>query len=181
MHPDRRLAKRVFNSHSRIKSSAVERRFGSWSEATRKAGLNDALPVYSDAEVIADLTRVSDSSPNEPFTMLFYSTCGRYSPSYIKRRFGGWREALVAAGIGSRFVGPPTTERMKSQPGRAMSDEAILARIREVSEQLGKAPLAGADIQANSEITQNLMYRRFGSVSSALRQAGVEQVSHGRR
>lgn len=181
LEPDRRLTKRGFNSNSKIKSSAVEVRFGSWSEATRRAGLTDALPVYSDATIIEDLKRVSESSPNEPFTIAFYSKRGQYSGSHIKRRFGGWREALDAAGIGSRFVGPLTTERMKSQPGRAMSDEEILARIRDVSAQLGKTSLAGADIEANSEITQNLMYRRFGSVSAALRQAGVEQVSHGRR
>lgn len=179
--PDRRLTKRAFNSQSKIKSSAVERRFGSWSEATRRAGLTDALPDYSDASIIEDLKRVSERFPKEPLTSVFYSAHGRYSPSCIKRRFGGWREALDAAGIGSRFVGPPTTERMKSQPGRAMSDEEILAKIRNVFTQLGKASLSGADIEANSEITQNLMYRRFGSVSAALRQAGIEQSSRGRR
>jgi len=70
---------------------------------------------------------------------------------------------------------------MKSQPLRAMSDEEILARIRDVSAQLGKNSLAGADIEANSEITRDMMHRRFGSVSAALRKAGIEQVNHGRR
>lgn len=179
--PGSRLTVDKFDSLARIKSTAVRERFGSWSEATRRAGLADALPDYSDAAIIEDLRRVSESSPSDPFTRTFYSTQGRYSLDCVTRRFGGWRKALDAAGIGSRFVGPPTTERMKSQPGRAMSDEEILARIRGVSAELGKASLAGADIEANSEITQNLMYRRFGSVSAALRRAGVEQVSHGRR
>jgi 5-methylcytosine-specific restriction endonuclease McrA len=62
-----------------------------------------------------------------------------------------------------------------------MSDEDILARIRDVSAQLGKTSLAGADIEANSEITRDMMHRRFGSVSAALKQAGVEQVNYGRR
>jgi 5-methylcytosine-specific restriction endonuclease McrA len=62
-----------------------------------------------------------------------------------------------------------------------MSDEEILARIRDVSAQLGKTSLAGADIEANSEISRDMMHRKFGSVSAALRQAGVEQVNHGRR
>ncbi len=181
LEPDRRLTRRGFDSHSRIKSSSVERRFGSWSEATRRAGLNDALPVYSDDAIIEDLRRVSESSPNEPFTSAFYSTRGQYSRSYIKRRFGGWRAALNAAGIGSRFRGPPTTERMKSQPGRARSDEQILGEIRDISARLGKTSLTGADIEANSEITQSQLFRRFGSVSAALRQAGVEQANLGRR
>lgn len=181
LEPDRRLTRRVFDSHSRIKSSAVHRRFGSWGEATRRAGLAHALPDFSDAAIIEDLRRVSESFPNEPFTSAFYSTQGRYSSSIFKRRFGGWREALDAAGIGNRYLGPPTTDRMRSQPLRAMSDEDILARIRDVSAQLGKTSLAGADIEANSEITRDMMHRRFGSVSAALKQAGVEQVNHGRR
>jgi len=168
--PARRLTVDKFDSLSRIKSTAVRERFGSWSEATRRAGLARALPDYSDAAIIEDLRRVSESSPNEPFTSAFYSTQGRYSPSCVKRRFGGWREALDAAGIGSRFVGPLTTERMKAQPGRAMSNEEILAQLRAVSLRLGKASLAGSDIVANSEITQSQLFRRFGSVSAALRQ-----------
>jgi 5-methylcytosine-specific restriction endonuclease McrA len=170
-----------FDSLSRIKSTAVRERFGSWSEATRRAGLAQALPDYSDAAIIEDLTRVSGLFPNEPFTSAFYSTQGQYSPSCVKRRFGGWREALDAAGIGSRFVGPLTTERMKAQPGRAMSNEEILAQIRAISARLGKTSLAGSDIMANSEISQQLLFSRFGGVSAALRQAGVEQAILGRR
>jgi hypothetical protein len=45
LEPDRRLTRRGFDSHSRIKSKAVRERFGSWSEATRRAGLTDALPA----------------------------------------------------------------------------------------------------------------------------------------
>ena len=179
--PGRRLTVDKFNSHSRIKSTAVRERFGSWSEATRRAGLTNALPNYSDAAIIADLRRVSESSPNEPFTSALYSAQGRYSPSCVKRRFGGWREALDTAGIGSRFGGPLTTERMKSQPGRAMSNEDILIQIRDIAARLGKASLAGVDIVSNSEISQSQLFRRFGSVSEALRQAGIEQVGHGRR
>lgn len=179
--PDRCLTIATFNSHSRIKDNAVRRRFGSWRDATRRAGLIHVLPDYADAAIIEDLQRVSESFPNEPFTSAFYSTQGRYSRSCVKRRFGGWQEALDAAGIGGRFVGPPTTKGMKTQPGRAMSNDEILAQVRAISARLGKASLAGADIAANSEISQALLFSRFGSVSAALRQAGVEQVSHGRR
>jgi len=62
-----------------------------------------------------------------------------------------------------------------------MSNEEILTQIRDIAARLGKASLAGADIVANSEINQRLLWSRFGSVSEALRQAGIKQVSHGRR
>lgn len=177
---DRRLTADKFDSLSRIKSTAVRERFGSWSEATRRAGLARALPDYSDAAIIADLRRVSESSLNEPLTSEFYSRQGRYSLLCVKRRFGGWREALDAVEIGSRFVGPLTTERMKVQPGRAMSNEEILAEMRAIPARLGRPPSL-ARISRNSEINQQLLFSRFGSVSAALRRVGVEQVSHGRR
>jgi len=181
LQPDQRLTRDAFDARSKISSSAVERRFGSWSEATRKAGLSDALPVYSDSDVIADIKRIAVSSQDEPFTLKFYSSRGRYSGSYIKRRFGGWRKALEAAGVGSRYIGPLITDRMRSQPGQAMSDEEILMKIRDVSERLEGVPLTGAAIETNSDITQSIMYRRFGSVSAALRAAGVQQANRGRR
>lgn len=181
LNPDRRLTKEAYNSQSKIKCSAVEKRFGSWSEATRKAGLAHALPEYTDASILDDLKRVSESFPNEPLTSVFYSKHGLYSVNSFKRRFGGWSKALKAAELGSRFVGPATTERMRSQPNRAVTNEEILVKIRDVFSRLGKPSISGSDIEANSDITQPLMYRRFGSVSAALRQAGIEQAAHGRR
>jgi hypothetical protein len=179
--PGRHLTRDMFNSHARISSSTAERRFGSWSEATRRAGLAGALPDYSATAILEDLRRVSNSSQSAPFTMAFYSERGHYSGSKVVRLFGGWREALKAAGIGTRYAGPPITERMKSKPGRAMSEEAILGRIRDVSVRLGRSSLAGADIARNSEISQYLMHQRFGSVSAALKRAGVEHARIGRR
>ena len=96
--PDHCLTVDVFNSQSRISASALIRRFGSWSEAKRKASLTDARPVYFDAEILDDLRRVSDSARDAPFTQKFYlSHGGRYSIVLVQRRFGGWREALEAA------------------------------------------------------------------------------------
>jgi len=70
---------------------------------------------------------------------------------------------------------------MKSQPGRTMSNEDILTQIRNIAARLGKTAIAGADIAANSDITQSQLYRRFGSMSEAFRQAGIKQCNHGRR
>jgi hypothetical protein len=100
LEPGRRLTVDRFDSAARINSTAVRDRFGSWSEATRRAGVTGALPVYSDAAIFEDLKRVSESAQNEPFTIAYYSEHGQYSDICGKRRFGGWREALDAAGIG---------------------------------------------------------------------------------
>lgn len=89
LEPDRRrLTADRFDSVARIMErghpeSRHHRRFAS-------------LP---DAAIIEDLKRVSESAQDEPFTIAYYSEHGQYSGSYIKRRFGGWREALAAASL----------------------------------------------------------------------------------
>ena len=181
LDPGRRLTVDRFDAIARIKSTAVRDRFGSWSEATRRAGLSNALPIYTKDAIIEDLQRVAGLSRDEAFTIEAYLRNGRYSASHVKRRFGGWREALDQAGLRDRYAGPAITERMRSQVGRTLTDSEIIDEIRNVAERLGKATLSGADIEANSEVTQSQMYRRFGSVSSALRHASIEQVNHGRR
>ncbi len=181
MEPNYRLTVDRFDAVARIKSTTVRNRFGSWSEATRRAGLSDSLPVYTREAIIEDLRRVSTFFQDRHFTISAYSQNGRYSPSCIKRRFGGWREALEQADLGERYVGPAVTDRMRAQAGRVMTDNEILEQIRNVAARLGKPALSGADIEANSEITQSQMNRRFGSVSTAFKQAGVEHVNHGRR
>ena len=181
LEPNRRLTVDRFDDVAKIKSTAVRDRFGSWGEATRRAGLSDVRPLYTREAIVEDLRRVSALLQDEPFTISVYSRIGRYSASCIKRQFGGWREALGQADLGDRYVGPAVTERMKTQVSRTMTDDEILEQIRNVAARLGKPGLSGADIEANSEIKQSQMYRRFGSVSAALKRAGVEQVSHGRR
>lgn len=181
LEPHLRLTVERFNAVARIKSSAVRARFGSWSEATRRAGLLDALPIYSRDALLDDLKRVSALASGEPFTVDVYKHYGRYSVSHVTRAFSGWREALSQAGLSSRYTGPVITDRMKVQIGRTMTNSEILDRIRKVAKDLGKSSISGEEIAANSEISQSQMYRRFGGVSAALRQAGIEQIPHGRR
>ena len=61
--PDRRLDIQTFDSLSRVSSSAIGRRFGSWTKATRKAGLPNAVPDYSSALIVEDLRRIADRHP----------------------------------------------------------------------------------------------------------------------
>jgi hypothetical protein len=83
--PGVRLTKSVFDSYARIKSSAVERRFGSWAGATRLAGLSDAPPIYTEDVIVGDIQRVSALSHEDSFTLAVCSKHGQYSGSMIKR------------------------------------------------------------------------------------------------
>jgi 5-methylcytosine-specific restriction endonuclease McrA len=178
---DQPMTKKSFNPLAKVSSSFIENRFGSWSEAIRRAGIANALPLYTDDAIIADLKRVSELLLNEPLTYERYSDYGRYSKSTMKRRLGGWQNALEKADLGHRYSGPITTERMKSQPARSKSDEQIIQELQDVHERLGGGAVSGAQIEDNSDISQSMLNRRFGSVSAALKKAGLEQAAHGRR
>lgn len=182
LNPHARLDIKTFDAHARISSSAIGRRFGTWSEAVRRAGLPNARPEYSDSAILDNLKRVSAAFPNDPFTAEFYMNHGGvYSRSIFKRRFGGWREALTAAAIGDRYAGRPTTGRMRTQAGRTVTKADILPLIRDIAKRLGKNTLSGKDICDNSDLNYGLLVSRFGSVGNALRSAGLNQVPHGRR
>jgi hypothetical protein len=175
--PDRRLDIETFNSLSKVSSSAIGRRFGTWTEAARKAGLPNALPDYSTDSILDDLRRIAGCHPDAPFTNDFYATHGgRYSRSIFKTRFGGWREALVSAGIEARYSGRLTTQRMRHQPGRDLTNEDILATIRAIGSKLDKTTLSGTDIQNHSDISKGLLTSRFGSISAAINLAGLSSA-----
>ena len=176
-----KLTKSKFNKLAHISASAVERRFSSWSNALRRAGLDDAPPVYSASSALDDIQRVGSMFPDSPFTSTLYERHGRYSASYVVRKFSSWKEALEAAGIGSRYVGPLITPQMRTQPGRHVSNAQIVEAIQDIHAKLGRRALSAVDIESNSDISSALMNDRFGSISGALRAAGVEQVAHGRR
>ena len=180
--PDRPLTRDRFEREARISSSAIERRFGSWNEAKRRAGLPDAPPDYSDESILADLVRVSASNPHTSFSYAFYSKHGgRYSTSLVTRRFGGWSEALGAAGIGSRYSGPTVSDRMRQEPARYVTNEELIHEIRALAARLGKKMLNGVEIAAHLGWGPDLIRRRFGGLAGALRRAGVQQGKIGRR
>jgi hypothetical protein len=51
------------------------------------------------ADLLADIQRVSETAGTKFVSMALYSECGRYSSSTLKRRFGTWNNALIAAGL----------------------------------------------------------------------------------
>jgi hypothetical protein len=76
-------------------------RFGSWREALRAAGLDyDEIRrhrAWDDAQILDELRRLQEIGAS-----LRVSDAGEHSPSLVaaaRRRFGGWYEAIVAAGL----------------------------------------------------------------------------------
>jgi len=65
----------------------------------------DRLVSYDDASLIAELQRVAVLLPDGPITTAAYDLHALAASSTVRRRFGGWQQALGSAGLAHRYAG----------------------------------------------------------------------------
>ncbi|MDI3297578.1 MAG: hypothetical protein QJR08_00230 [Bacillota bacterium] len=145
-------------------------RFGSWSEALRMAGLpvsgrSAGIPVRRarTRERHLAILREVGASHGGPITMKRWDTEGiRPAAHTIVIRFRGWRRAWEAAGFAWRREGRDR-----------ISDDEILARMREATARAGRALTVKEWDRAGLLPSASTIARRFGSWPAAWRAAGV--------
>jgi len=130
-----------------------------------------SLTDYSDDAVLAELRRVSALVPGPVLTSANFSRLARVSASTLRHRFGDWRKALEAAGLGHRF--DASTE--------AFTREEIVDALRRTAEAVGRPAVTKRDLREHTRISDRPIRRLFGSYRRALQAAGLEQVPGGVR
>jgi len=105
----------------------------------------------------------------------------RVHSSTIIRRFGGWKEALEAAGLGHLYGGSAVTEKMRAQKGRTSTDPDLLAELHRVAQVVGRNDVVSDDIKQYSDVGVAIFRKRFGTLRAALERAGLEARPLGRR
>jgi hypothetical protein len=133
------------------------------------------LTEYTDEALLRELRRIAAMLPSgEPLTKTTYE---RHSPKVahttMRRRFGGWKEALDRAGLGHLYHGQPVSQKMRTQPARDWSDADLLAELKRVHALVGKSWLTSIDFNSNSITSTESIRRRFGSFRKALDAAGI--------
>ncbi|HJQ22262.1 MAG TPA: hypothetical protein VKA60_00010 [Blastocatellia bacterium] len=140
----------------------VQRKFNtSWSEVIRAAGLRytprTSARIASTDELRRDLLRVAAELDHPP-TRREYQKHGQFDPQIIKRRAGkkAWEEAVAwLAGFSREAV-----KQQQQKGGCYRTTREWLARLRQLSEELGHAPTTREANQGG--INAHQLCRRVG-------------------
>jgi hypothetical protein len=163
------VTKRAFSAKSRVCADTLIKRFGSWKLALIAAGYGDryggpavitdkmrAPSRLSDNEIIAELSRVASVRGASELSISDFRESSPLDPSLIRRRFGGWKRALDAAG----FAAPRLSRRY--------SDEERFENLLRVWTHYGRQPTYDEMKRPPSEVGINSYKRRWGTWRKAL-------------
>jgi hypothetical protein len=141
----------------------------------------DRLVSNDDASLLAELKRVAATlDPGQPLTKSAFEARAKVHPETVTRRFGGWRQALGAAGLGDRYSGRTVSDRMRAQGAKALSDDELVAEMRRVAAGLGTDTLTAEAFDDTAAVSSAAIQSRFGSWKAGLERAGLRQsnLSH---
>lgn len=148
-----------YNKNGKYHGSTIGRRFGSWSKALQKAGLDVAIYVNArdanDEKLLNDLKRVAILLNKITVTHEEYCSNGRYHWSTFIKRFGSWNKAIELAGLDFTIA-------------RNTTDEELFQNILHVWEKLGRQPAYKEMHKPLSKYSGKPYVTRFGSWFSAL-------------
>jgi len=143
----------------------------------------DFLDEHTDEALLTEIQRVAAAFSGESLSKRSFDTLsGRVSASTICKRFGGWKEALEAAGVGHLYNGRPITDKVrKNRVSRAMSETDLVRELQRVHSIIGKNTLSVEEFARLSVIGVGTIRGRFGTWQKALAVAGISQSNHAKR
>jgi len=87
-----------YYKHGKYSGPTISQRFGSWAEFVKKAGLEQTgfIKKVEDIELFDEIERLWTALEKQPTTTDMKKGISKYSLDTFTRRFGGWRNALIA-------------------------------------------------------------------------------------
>src|SRR6202795_3771809 len=116
---------------------------------------------YSNDQILAELRASAERLGRSPTMREFAADPDTtVHPQTVIGHFGSWNAAKRRAGLA---------------PRRFATREELLARLRELGEQLGRTPTArDLETRRGSMPSKSLYWHTFGSLTNALREAGFD-------
>lgn len=144
-------------------TSPYESRFGSWTEAREVAGLEGGPTrnqKISEDELINELQRLAEELDRVPAER-HINQMAKYGRNTYRRRFGGWNEALEAAGL---------------EPNRENATKReLIESLQNVAEELGHPPTI-QEADQYTEWCKSTYKRRWESWTEAIAAAGLDET-----
>ena len=156
----------ITGAGDRPSTGTYQRRFGTRTNALEEAGLTPRNVHRTDEALLDDLRALADELGRTPVSKDTDDV--EYVASYVTyaSRFGKWNNALREAGL----------EPAKKQPTGKFSEEELLTHIKELGDELGRAPTGDEMDEADGRPTTGTYRRAFESWTSAVREAGFKPV-----
>jgi hypothetical protein len=152
------ITKDLYNEHGRWCAATMQKRFGNWNTALRRAGIQPTKLVSIPPEdVIEDIKAVAATLGTHVLSLSQYKTIGKYTYRPIYRNFGDWAGAVRAAGLTPRYELPVE-----------VTDELCFEAIETAWQRLGRQPRQADVRKPESKIGEGAITRRFGSWRKAL-------------
>ena len=151
---------RDMNQHGAHSSKTYQKKFGSWNNALRAAGLEiNAETDIDKSDLIDELCRLGDELNRTP-TSRDMADKGKYGTATYTHKFGSWNDAVQEAGL----------EIVRQ---RDVSRADMISEIQRLADELGKPP-AVHQMRDQGKLSVTTISREFGTWSAALEHAGYE-------
>ena len=132
--------------------------------------LNEYHRNVSDEEFLEDILRVARLIGSEGLTMTDYKLHGKYHPSTIANRFGGWRAAIKRAGL--------SLNKAWSKHDFCEKEEDFLQDMERVASFLGKVNISCGEYGQYGKYSKSPMMKKYGSWDVILKKAGLKSTPY---
>jgi hypothetical protein len=149
------VRQKEYREHGKYDPATQASRFGSWNKALIAAGLGIYERSTSAELLLADLRRVAKAVSQATVSIEQYRQLGKHDRFTVTSRFGSWKKALAAAGLGiSKKADIP--------------DDILFENILRLWQYYGRQPRRSELPKPPSTVSQGPYWRRFGSWTNAL-------------
>ena len=118
-----------------------------------------------DDVLLKDIRKTAKKHDSITLSRALYGIEGKFNPSTIRKRFGGWNNALELAGLKIQKIPFITTEQ-------------LMQNLKQVWDLLGRQPLIREMKPPESAYSVNVYVKRFGSWQEALKAFVKYQAKH---
>jgi HNH endonuclease/Homing endonuclease associated repeat len=127
----------------------------------------DKLLKYDDASVLAEVRRVVALLPAGRITLPDFDRLSKVHSTTWRNRFGGWKEALVAAGVGDRY----------NDSNNKRTREEVVQELKRVAALIGRPTIGWREFEQHSRFKSKAVSTAFGSVAAAFKAAGLAPLA----